>query len=56
MNKLMTKLKELDKKSMGNEEKASELFDICIDVLGDVTAFYDEFVGISHTLKIGGYE
>lgn len=51
---LNTKLKEIDASSLTNEEKAQKRNDTCMETLGDVTAFYDEFLGISHTIRIGG--
>jgi hypothetical protein len=54
MKKLNTRLKEIDDLKVSNDKSSKEIIEACIDVLGDVTAFYDEFLGISHTISVGG--
>ena len=51
--KLEKKLQEIDAGAGTNEDKAKKRNDFCMEILGDVTAFYDEFMGISHTIRIG---
>jgi hypothetical protein len=51
--KLDANIKEIDRGDGTNEEKAKKRNDVCMEILGDVTAFYDEFMGISHTIRIG---
>lgn len=40
-------------KDTDNEQRHEELIDACMEILGDINAFYDEFLGISHRLKVG---
>jgi hypothetical protein len=53
MKKLQTELKKVDTSGGTNEEKAHKRNDVCMEILGDVTAFYDEYLGVSHTVNIG---
>jgi hypothetical protein len=40
-------------KDLGNEAKFEQIMDVSMEILGDVTAFYDEFLGITHRVRIG---
>jgi hypothetical protein len=53
MKKYKDLLEEIKGEGIGNEEKFDKIVDVSMEVLGDVTAFYDEFLGITHRLKIG---
>lgn len=53
MKKYTTKLNEIKEKQIDNQLKYDEIIDASMDVLGDVTAFYDEFLGITHRLRVG---
>ena len=53
MKKYKDGLLEIKHKPENNEVKFGEVVDLSMEVLGDVTAFYDEFLGITHRLKLG---
>lgn len=54
MLKLNDKLKEIEEKKLSNDKASKENIDACVEVLGDITAFYDEYLGISHSINVGG--
>lgn len=47
------KLGEIKVKNLDNQQRFDETVEVSMEILGDVTAFYDEFLGITHRLKIG---
>jgi hypothetical protein len=47
------KLGEIKVKNLDNQQRFDETVEASMEILGDVTAFYDEFLGITHRLKIG---
>lgn len=51
--KYLNLIKETKEKDMDNEQRHEELINACMEILGDVNAFYDEFLGISHRLRVG---
>jgi hypothetical protein len=51
--KYQTGLDELKREDLSNEDRHERTINISMEILGDITAFYDEFLGISHRLKIG---
>ena len=53
MDKYKALLVEIKKKNIDNEQRYEEIIDATMEILGDVNAFYDEFLGISHRLKVG---
>lgn len=38
---------------LDNQAQFDKIVDASMEILGDVTAFYDEFMGITHRLKVG---
>lgn len=46
-------LQDIKQKDIDNEQRHEEIVDASMEILGDVNAFYDEFLGISHRLKVG---
>lgn len=46
-------LKEIADKDISNEERAEQTFVVCMRLQGDIVAFYDQFLGITHRLRIG---
>jgi len=46
-------LEEIDKMEGSNEAKSKLRFKVCMYMLGDITAFYDQFLGVTHRLRIG---
>ena len=46
-------MSEINKKSISNEAKAEEKLIFCMQIQGDIVAFYDQFLGITHRLRIG---
>lgn len=53
MEKYKTTLDKIKNKNIDNQAKFDEIVDASMDVLGDVTAFYDEFLGVTHRLRVG---
>lgn len=51
--KYKTLLTEIQARPLDNEAKYSEIVEATMEVVGDVVAFYDEFLGITHRLEIG---
>jgi len=47
------KIQAIKAEKLDNETRHEKMVDATMDVLGDVTAFYDEFLGITHRLKVG---
>lgn len=53
MKKYKENLAEIKQRPIDNQAKFGEIVDVSMEILGDVTAFYDEFLGITHRLKLG---
>lgn len=49
-------IKEEQDKAKTETEKGRALFRACMRIQGDITAFYDEYVGVTHRLAIGVIE
>lgn len=51
--KLDKEIAEIQKRSMDNAAKHRELIKVAMDIQGDITAFFDEFLGVTHRLRVG---
>jgi len=49
----LSKLDEIANMQLDNEAKSSEVVAASMGIVGDVVAFFDEFMGITHRLEIG---
>lgn len=50
---LMKGLEEIAEEDASAEDKNKMIFNLCMDLQGHITAFYDQFLGITHRLKAG---
>lgn len=53
MKKYQNMITEAKQNHKDNESRYDALVDATMEVLGDITAFYDEFMGVTHRLKVG---
>ena len=47
------KLHEIKQTSSDNQDRFDKTVEASMEIMGDVTAFFDEFMGITHRLKVG---
>jgi hypothetical protein len=50
---LYENMKRIEEEGGTPEQKSAKIFDYCMELQGDITAFYDQFLGITHRLKAG---
>ena len=46
-------LEKINDEPWSAEEKSKAIFNLCIELQGHISAFYDQFLGITHRLKAG---
>jgi hypothetical protein len=51
--KYLKTIEDINNENYDNDIRHEKIIDACMEVLGDINAFYDEFLGISHRLKVG---
>lgn len=46
-------LVKIEKLEISNDKKGEMRLQLCMQIQGDIVAFYDQFLGISHRLRVG---